>query len=255
MVQITDTHLGCQEGETLLGVDTDRSLASVLSLLRSERAAPDLLLVTGDVSNNGHRTAYQRLLACVQGMATRCAWLPGNHDERELMRDTGDDWLVQRIDCGPWQILLLDSSVPDQVGGSLSQPQLDALRAALVAQPQQYALVCLHHHVLPIGCDWLDEQVVDNREAFFDLITQFPQVRAVISGHVHQQSDREHRGVRVLTTPSTCVQFAPHSADFAVDTLNPGYRWLELHPDGRIDSGVSRVSGVDFKVDTQASGY
>ena len=40
-----------------------------------------------------------------------------------------------------------------------------------------------------------------------------------ISGHVHQESDAVMSGIRMLTTPSTCVQFAPGSEDFALDDL------------------------------------
>ena len=41
-----------------------------------------------------------------------------------------------------------------------------------------------------------------------------------ISGHVHQESDAVISGIRMLTTPSTCVQFAPGSEDFALDDLS-----------------------------------
>lgn len=254
-MQITDTHLGRQEGEKLLGIDTDYSLQAVLEQLAQERSAPELIIVTGDVSNNGYRAAYDRLLQSVKRFSSRCVWLPGNHDETALMRDRGAEQLVHRVDLESWQVLLLDSSVPNRVGGSISSDQLALLRRSLSEHPEQYSVVCLHHHVLPVGCAWLDEQRVDNAADFFDVLADFPRVRLVMSGHVHQETDVVHRGIRVLTSPSTCVQFAPGSRDFAVDLSSPGYRWLELHADGRIDTGVSRVRDVSFDVDTRARGY
>jgi len=74
-------------------------------------------------------------------------------------------------------------------------------------------------------------------------------------GHVHQQLQLERDGVLLMSTPSSCIQFAPGSADFKVDDQSPGYRWLDLHADGRIETGVSRVSGVDFEFDLDSSGY
>ena len=66
----------------------------------------------------------------------------------------------------------------------------------------------------------------------------------------------ELRGaLRLLCTPSTCVQFAPGSENFRADDKAPGYRWLELHPDGRIESAVSRVSDFDFEIDLDSGGY
>ena len=35
----------------------------------------------------------------------------------------------------------------------------------------------------------------------------------------------------------------------------PGMRWLELHPDGRIDTRVQRVQGVDLGFDRNSGGY
>ena len=48
VVQVTDTHLEERRGGTLLGMDTDASLAHVLDLVRDAPLRPDLLLATGD---------------------------------------------------------------------------------------------------------------------------------------------------------------------------------------------------------------
>jgi Icc protein len=59
---------------------------------------------------------------------------------------------------------------------------------------------------------------------------------------VHQSHDslrrNAHGELRLMSTPSTCVQFLPKSDDFVLDTLPPGFRTLQLHADGRIDSQV-----------------
>ncbi|MGV8161463.1 3',5'-cyclic-AMP phosphodiesterase, partial [Pseudomonas aeruginosa] len=51
------------------------------------------------------------------------------------------------------------------------------------------------------------------------------------------------------------VQFAPGSSDFTLDRLAPGYRWLRLHDDGRLETGISRVDDVVFEVDYDTAGY
>ncbi|MCB1698963.1 MAG: metallophosphoesterase, partial [Halioglobus sp.] len=61
VVQLTDTHLCHSRGGKLLGVDTDRSLQAVIDLVKSERPAVDLLLATGDLSDQGAPDAYVRL--------------------------------------------------------------------------------------------------------------------------------------------------------------------------------------------------
>jgi Icc protein len=48
----------------------------------------------------------------------------------------------------------------------------------------------------------------------------------------------------MMSTPSTCFQFVPGRDDFAIDDRPPGYRWLHLYPDGRIDTRVVWVPAV-----------
>ncbi|MGA1383685.1 MAG: 3',5'-cyclic-AMP phosphodiesterase, partial [Steroidobacteraceae bacterium] len=44
--------------------------------------------------------------------------------------------------------------------------------------------------------------------------------------------------LKLMATPSTCVQFRPRVADFEIDERPPGYRVLTLHADGRIETTV-----------------
>jgi Icc protein len=165
--------------------------------------------------------------------------------------------LSREVRVADWQILLLDSQVAGEVGGRLGDDELSFLESALdaAAVKDLHTLVCLHHHPVEIGCEWLDEQIVADADAFFSVLERFPGAKGVVWGHVHQQIDRQFLGLRLMGSPSTCVQFAPGSAGFKADDLPPGYRWLELHADGRIDTGISRVWDVDFVVDLDSGGY
>jgi len=116
-------------------------------------------------------------------------------------------------------------------------------------------LVSVHHHVLPVGSAWLDEHILKNNKQFIDLINKFDNVKAVLSGHVHQAFDVEKQGTRYITSPSTCVQFKPNSDDFAVDDKAPGYRYLVLHKSGTITTKVERIEADEFVIDKNAIGY
>lgn len=257
VVQITDCHLGERVGTRLLNLDTDRSLAAVLDLVRAQQPQIDAVLATGDLSDQGGPIAYRRFLNATRDLSTNARWLPGNHDDAVMMRRTlGSDARTQRnLIIGNWQIIMLDSAIPGEVGGYLDESELVALRSCLRAEPNLHALICVHHHVVPIGCDWLDTQLIANAERFWSVIDEFSQVRAVLCGHVHQCSETQRNQVRIITSPSTCVQFAPNSVDFRVDNEVPGYRWLDLHDDGRIDTAVERVTAIEFEIDLTASGY
>lgn len=257
LVQITDCHLGEVPGSRLLDVDTDSSLEAVLAMVRSDPSPLDALLLTGDLADGGSAAAYRRLLAVTSGLGAEARWLPGNHDNGPTLREilAGDARLQRQLLLPGWQIIMLDSTIPGEVGGALSRIELAELERCLREHPHRHALVCLHHQALPVGCAWLDRQCVANAHELWSVLDASPQVRGVLSGHVHQASEQRRGDVTVFTSPSTCVQFAPGSDGFRVDTAAPGYRWLELHADGRISSGVQRVASLSFQADLAATGY
>lgn len=258
LVQLTDTHLKAFPGGELLGLDTDYSLQAVVDLVRAEYPEPDLLLGTGDLADSGAGDAYRRLIAYFDQITPRHYWLPGNHDLRDVMADVaGPDRLPGEIRSGVWQILLLDSQLPGEVGGHLGRSELTRLEDCLAAGEADglYTLICLHHQPVPVGCEWLDQQMVADAHSFFDIVGRFPKVRGMLWGHVHQELDQICGDLRLLCSPSTCVQFRPQQVDFALDTRPPGFRWLELGPDGSIETGVSRAEAQIFHVDRNASGY
>ena len=259
LAQITDTHLGEEPGTRLLDLDTDASLQAVLELLQREQQGLDLLLATGDLSDHGSAPSYLRLARYLEPLGLPVFALPGNHDRRENLAAACGSCLslAPLLRLGNWQIVMLDSQVPGEVGGELGTSQLAFLASALEQgrSDDLHTLVCLHHQPVAVGCAWLDEQMVADAEALFAQLDAVPGVRAVLWGHVHQARDEQRGPLRLMSTPSTCVQFAPGSENFLADDQPPGYRWLELHPDGRIDTGVSRVAADKFSVDLKSGGY
>jgi len=106
-------------------------------------------------------------------------------------------------------------------------------------------MVCLHHHPVAMQSRWLDSVGLANANEFWSVIDSHPQVRAVVWGHVHQAFEGARRGVRLISTPSTCAQFQPRSDQFAIDGLPPAYRLLTLHSNGAIDTGVHFLTAAE----------
>ncbi|NQD95867.1 3',5'-cyclic-AMP phosphodiesterase [Pseudomonas sp. CrR25] len=257
LVQLSDSHLFAEENGKLLGMDTQDSLQRVIERVLQEQPQIDLMLASGDLSQDGSAASYERFRQLTAAIPAPARWFPGNHDEVPAMQRAcaGSDLLEPVIDLGNWRIILLDSSIPGAVPGFLADAQLALLERALVEAPERHHLICLHHHPVSVGCRWMEPIGVRNPEALFAVIRRYRQVRAVLWGHVHQEFDQQRDGVRLLASPSTCVQFAPGSEEFQVDGSAPGYRWLRLHTDGRLETGVSRVTGIQFEVDYSVKGY
>jgi Icc protein len=159
------------------------------------------------------------------------------------------------VEQGDWMMLLLNSVVPFKVHGNFEAAELAYLDQMLAANPHKHIIVMLHHQPVLVGSTWIDQYVVRNADAFFDVIDRYSQVKAVVWGHVHQDFRSERKGVALIGTPSTCVQFKPLCDDFTVDTLMPGYRWFDLNDDGSFTTGVERVTDRQYVIDYKSAGY
>jgi len=208
--------------------------------------------------HDGTRKGYRWLAERLNELDVPCYCLPGNHDSLSAMASTLNRSSVSYAPCatyGAWQIVMLDTSVSGSDGGHLRLDQLEALEQNLRSHQTAHTLVCLHHQPVPMGSAWLDTMAVDNAVELFSVIDRHPQVRGVLWGHVHQEFKSFRNNVLLLAAPSTCIQFRPGSKDFALDQRTPGYRWLELYPDGRIASGVERTASYPEPIDLESRGY
>ncbi|MEB0044884.1 MULTISPECIES: 3',5'-cyclic-AMP phosphodiesterase [unclassified Pseudomonas] len=257
LVQLSDSHLFAEANGTLVGMNTRDSLQSVIELVKRQQPQIDLIVASGDLSQDGTLESYQQFRDMTQHIDAPARWIPGNHDEPHVMAEAAvqSALLEPVVDIGNWRITLLDSAVSGSVPGYLQDEQLQLLARALSEAPQRHHLVCLHHHPVSIGCAWMEPIGLRNPEALFAVLDRFPQVRAVLWGHVHQAFDQLRNGVRLMASPSTCIQFEPGSEHFKVGEQAPGYRWLRLLPDGQLETAVERVTGFDFKIDYASGGY
>lgn len=257
VVQVTDTHLFGDASGTLLGVPTYDSLNAVLDQLNGFEFAADALLVTGDLSQDGSEQSYRLLDDALSRYQAPAFWLPGNHDTPCHFEKVGyqKNHLHKVIRAKHWQIVMLDSQVEGAVFGELKQSELDLLQQTLIEQPALNTLVCLHHHPISMNSAWIDDVGLRNRSELMDILGRHDNAKAVVWGHVHQSCDGYINGVRLMSTPSTCIQFEPQTSGFSLDDQAPGFRWLELHKDGRIRTGIERLSDVSFDVDRTQTGY
>jgi Icc protein len=242
VLQLTDPHLKAGRDGKLFGMNTRDSLAAVIDDVLKHCGQPDLVLATGDLAQDGSVDAYEALAQALARFDCDSVWIPGNHERKHLKQ-------------GGWQILMLDSSVPLKVHGELTRQELGWLEATLAANPRLPALIALHHHPVDITANWMADIGLHNRDAFWKIINRHPQVRVVTWGHIHQEVDRQENGVRLLGTPSTCIQFTAGAREFSVEERPPGYRWFELGSAGGFTTKVHRA--LDFKVvlDRDGGGY
>jgi Icc protein len=258
LVQITDPHLHASSEGTLLGMNTENSLKLIVNRILQTTPKIEMILATGDIAQDSSVQAYKNFLEHIKPLNAPMRWIPGNHDNRENMAEAciGLDHSDPVIELdNNWTVILLDSSVPEKVYGELADDQLKLLDETLKQHKDRHVLLTFHHHPVNMECKWIDNIGIRNPEDLQVILKKHDNVRAVLFGHVHQDSDRIIDGVRYISSPSTCVQFLPESEDFGIDALGPGYRTLQLLPNGDIETTVERVKGPEFEIDFSQKGY
>ena len=261
--QFTDTHLYAAATGAMRGQPTLPSFVSALQHA-AQFPAPTAVLLTGDLVHD-EPGGYAHLHTLLGASPVPVHLIPGNHDVPAALAasfaapraaQSAGASLPSAMPTSPfrlggnhsyrhgdshWLLVMLATQADGRVDGELGAAALSALNAALEANPAAHALLVLHHPPTPVGSAWLDEIGLADAAAFWQVVDQHANVRGVLWGHAHQAFEGQRGNVRLMGTPSTCLQFLPGSADFALDTRGPGWRWLELHADGRIDSSVEWV--------------
>ena len=259
IVQITDPHLGASRDQSVLGINNYQSLELVVELVKQQQGHNFHRIVsTGDISSEGSEQSYRDFLQLMEPFGRPISWLPGNHDCADTMANIRDVPLLDQcrvVELGAWQMLMLNSTISGAVGGFLDQQELALLETTLKDTDNKHTLICLHHQPVEVGCGWMDPQKVRNADRFFEIVEQHPGTKAVLWGHIHQQFDNTRNDIQLHATPSTCHQFEPLQQQFKIGHQLPGYRWLDLYPDGRIDTGVSRIKSTPFEIDYLSEGY
>ncbi|WP_394145475.1 3',5'-cyclic-AMP phosphodiesterase [Vibrio atypicus] len=259
LLQITDTHLFEATDGGLLSVNTGESFKAVVDAVIEQECVYDALLATGDISQDHSEASYQRFEQGIAPLEKPCYWLPGNHDYKPNMSTVIPSDQIQQVEhvlLGEhWQMVLLDSQVVSVPHGRLSDQQLELLDEKLGQHSDRHTLVLLHHHPILVGSAWLDQHTLKDAQDFWQVVEKHSNVKAVLCGHVHQDMNVLHKGVRVMATPSTCVQFKPNSDDFALDTLSPGWRELTLEANGNLETVVKRLPIGSFQPDFNSAGY
>jgi len=136
-------HLVGESTPLPLGADTAASLAAVVDELPTR---PDVVVMSGDLADDGRIDAYRRLRALTADLADEIYAVPGNHDDPAAMYEVfggSGDVRVVRL-SRRWTMLLVNSQWLGHGAGRLDPETLDAVDEAL-ARTKRHVVACMHH--------------------------------------------------------------------------------------------------------------
>jgi Icc protein len=123
LVQITDCHIMATAHERLHDINTRHSFEAVSRAAVGNYTDLDLLLLTGDLSQDASAASYRYLATRFTELGLPTFWIPGNHDDDSIMREHlrgSCIFSARQVLVGHWQIVLLDSTIPGEALDSSS---------------------------------------------------------------------------------------------------------------------------------------
>ncbi|WP_327751894.1 phosphodiesterase [Sphingobium sp. SJ10-10] len=226
IAQITDIHLGFDPGNP--GELNRQRLDMVLDRLTAGPNRPDLLLVTGDLTDRGDRESYARLAEALAPCRFPVHLCVGNHDLRDPFRAQFPNvpdafgFIQYAIDLDGLRILVLDTLEEGRHGGAFCAIRAAWLRARLAEKPDVPTIIAMHHPPVELGIDWMDTASQEPWVArFTQAMCAADQVKAIVCGHVHRPVMTLWQGRQVTvcasSSPEVALDFRPINPDATDD--------------------------------------
>ena len=213
ILHLSDTHLLGGGGRLYGSVDSADHLAELLAELEASEGRPEAIVFTGDLADRGEPAAYERLRLMVEPVAARLGaqviWVMGNHDDRGsfregLLAEQASARPIDRVyDINGLRIITLDSTVPGEHWGEVTDAQLDWLAEELSVRAPHGTILAMHHPPLPSVLDLAVAVELRDQGGLAEVLLG-SDVRSILAGHLHYSSTGTFAGIPVSVASATC---------------------------------------------------
>lgn len=207
LVQISDCHLVAEPDGWFCGVQPYRQLELLLKSIQHQQ--PDAFILTGDLTQDHSIASYQLLVQLFSEWSCPVFYLPGNHDDVELMQQAFSLPPFQadtEVSLGNWRLCLLNSKGATPAG-YFDESRQRQLQQQLQSYPADSAvwLFC-HHHISPMG-SFIDQHIQLDAQALWQIITADWRIKGFSHGHCHYGYAKIQQGIQLVGCPASSVQF------------------------------------------------
>lgn len=208
IAQITDIHVGFDRGNP--DEHNLRRLRTVLKRLNDGPDKPDLLLLTGDLTEYGDRESYALLLEALRDCAFPVWPAAGNHDMREALIAAFPEAPVQggfvqyALDYRDLSVIVIDTLEEGRHGGAFCEARASWLKETLAERSGRACVLVMHHPPFESGIGWLDSGAEEPWiRRFTEAVAGHRQLVAILSGHLHRPISTVWNGIALTVTGST----------------------------------------------------
>lgn len=230
IAQLTDIHVGFAPEDGADELNLVR-LRAVLARLLGGPNRPDLLVLSGDLTDHGDAASFAQLAALLADCPCPVLPMVGNHDSRSGMLAAfpqlvpAEGGFLHYVLDAPLglRIICLDTLEEGRHGGAFCEARARWLADRLAEAPAQPTLIFMHHPPIVTGIDWMDPAPGEAWIARLRAVLEGQdQVQAVHCGHLHRPITTSFAGIPLGVTPSVAPLVA-----MELGAIDPGT------PDGR----------------------
>jgi 3',5'-cyclic AMP phosphodiesterase CpdA len=226
--QLTDLHVRPPSRTANRVVETNMLVERAFRAVAAFTPRPDAILITGDLTECGLDAEYANLAQLIRRFLPPVPVfvIPGNHDQRERLREglshlpnvTADPVYVQyAVEEFPVRLVMLDTLVPGAGHGELRPEQLQWLDRTLAQVPGKPTLIGMHHPPFACGIVHMDRIRLRNVAAFAEVVARHKQVERIVCGHHHRAITAKVAQAIASISPSVA-----HQVEMSLHPDDPG---------------------------------
>jgi 3',5'-cyclic AMP phosphodiesterase CpdA len=215
IAQISDTHIPVRGSKTYNIAPMAENLARCIEHINNASPRPDLVLLTGDITNNGETEELDHAAALLVHLEIPYFVIPGNHDDRNAVQKTfvgqscpvsEDDFINYVIDNYELRLIALDTTILGRSSGEICKVRAAWLNECLAENSEKPTIIFMHHPPVKCGVIETDVDCFNGEDRLGDVVEKYNNIEAIICGHIHTTIHTRWRGTVVSTAPSMGMQ-------------------------------------------------
>lgn len=238
IAQISDSHLALDTPDSERRIE---DFEATIEHINELDPAPDLIIHTGDIVQNGRIDEYQRAAEILHMAQAPVYVMVGNKDDRANLRSTlppafydeqGGEFIAYCLDDLPVRLILLDTLNPGSNKGEFCLQRLADLERFLETDTARPTAIFAHHPPFRVleGPDPIHYESEEIMQRLRETLQRFPNITNLFCGHVHRGVAGTVGNIPCLVMP--CIATTLRRGDYPSELTNyPIYHLHKYEPD------------------------